>query len=997
VTQLTEESLADPSSLSRVTLDTVNEAPTESQQRAIEHQNGPALVLAGPGSGKTFVLIHRYARLVRARVRPERILLLTFGHNAAAQLRDRMREAHLAMAAAGETSVVDPEYGAFTFHAFAMGLVREFAGLVGLASRPRTLGTADKLRLLQDIVSDLRPRHYSSPALPNHELKTIADVISDAKEERVRPAALAEWAARSHVGETPIGALKREKLGDIASIYAEYVRRGREQGLFDLDDQILLALELLDHEAVRSEVQSRYESLMVDEYQDTSDAQAELVAAVAGSGANVLVVADDDQSIYKFRGASRHNVIKFRARYPGCAVYPIKENRRSTPQIVRASLALMEGRPHREAKELEPIKPDGERVRLTLAPDTDSEALAVADRIIAMRAEGLGEYRDFAVLGRKRAHLDLVARGLRQRNVPFHFPGKRDFFRQPVVKAARALLRLAVDPDDDALYARLMETAAYRVGPSRFRLLREARELDVQVRTLVSRGAELGLSTDEQVRFERLVADVEALGLMKDGEGHLEVIQSAYERSRYLGLVDYADELRALDGFALLRKLTELAWRFVGEQPDATLEDCVAHLDLLEETEDEDDLPAPTVDRNAVRLSTIHGAKGLEFPHVFIVQLMNGELPMREISDSLELPDDLVYRDEALPDDPHEEEERRLFYVALTRGMRSVTVTHALRRDWRRFEDSKFLDPLKVHPDVDLQPAPAARLTPPAPAEPVPFDFQLDDFNFTMVETFRTCPRRFAYRYYYRLPPRPSAEALLGRLVHETLYQGAQLRRQGEPVDGDRLAAIYDDLWESNRFDKRRFARLREGGRAMVATYGESPAWREARLGLIEHEFKGLQVRGHTFRGKIDRVDAPDEEHERPTLIDYKTGKPKLLEQLRFDDKLQLALYHEAARRPTGAARLDLELHYVHSGTVLRVPLTDDDIGKALYAAGKTCDEVQQAVASRSFPAQPSRWACGTCAYRPVCDEGQQLMDAPMAPVGPVIVAAAADDDDLPF
>lgn len=994
---MTEEPLALPSSLSRVTLDTVNEAPTESQRRAIDHGLGPALVLAGPGSGKTFVLIHRYARLLRARVRPERVLLLTFGHNAAAQLRERMREAHLAMAAAGETTVTEPEYGAFTFHAFALGLVREFAGLVGLPARPRTLGNAEKWRLLQQIISDLRPRHYYAPAHPTYELKTISSVIKDAKEERVRPEALAEWAARSHEGETPIGVLKREKLGDIAAIYAEYVKRGREQGLFDLDDQILLALELLEHDAVRTEVQSRYESVMVDEYQDTSDAQAELVATVAGPAANVLVVADDDQSIYKFRGASRHNVIKFRTRYPGCAVYAIKENRRSTPQIIRASLAVMEGRPHREPKELEPIRPDGLPVTLTLAPDTDSEALAVADKIKAMRAEGLGEYRDFAVLASKRAHLDLVARALRQRNVPFDFPGKREFFRQPVVKAALALLRLAVDPDDDLLYARLMETETYRVGPARFSLMREARELDAPVRTLAPRCAELGLSPEEQARFTRLTFDVEALGLLKDSEGPLEVIQSAYERSRYLGLVDAADELRAIEGYAMLRKLTELAWRYVGDEPDASLADCIAHLNLLEETEDEDRLPAPLVDRDAVRLSTIHGAKGLEFPHVFVVQLMNGELPGREFSDNLELPDELVYREEALPEDPHEEEQRRLFYVALTRAMNSVTVTYSLRRDWRPLEASKFLDPLKIHPDVVPKPAPAARLTAPAPVEPVPFDFVLGDFNFTMVETFRACPRQFAYRYYYRLPPRPSAQALLGRLVHETLYQGAQLRRRGEAVDGDRLAAIYDELWETNRFDKRRFASLREEGRAMLATYGESTAWRDATFGLVEYEFPGLQVRGHLFRGKIDRVDASEGESGRPTLIDYKTGKPKLLEQLRAGDKLQLALYHEAAIGPTGAAHLDIELHYLKDGSVVRVPLTDDEIGRSLYGASKTCDEILQALNTREFPTKPSPWACGTCAYRPVCDEGQQLIDTPAPAAEPAAVATTLDDDEIPF
>lgn len=766
-----------------------DDAPTPTQQAAIDHETGPALVLAGPGSGKTFILIRRYTRLVSAGMQPERILLLTFGRNAAAELRTRLRTHHqIGAAAEGTPATTDVNYGAFTFHAFALGLVREFSNLIGLPPQMRILGTAEKWRLLRDIVHEARPAHLYSPTQPTYELRTIARVISDAKSERVAPGALIEWAAHGHDGESPLDALRRAKLGEIGRVYAEYVRRGRSEGLFDLDDQIILALELLGNDAIRAEVQSRYDHTMVDEYQDTSDAQAELVGAIAGPAANLMVVADDDQSIYKFRGASRHNVIKFRARYRTCAVYPIAENRRSTPQIVRASVALMNGRPHRETKDLSPIKPDGAAVNLVFAPDVDSEALLVADRISALQRGGAA-YKDVAVLGRKRVHLELIARALRERGIPFHFPGRRDYFKRPVMKAVMALLRAAQEPDDDMLYPRLMELSPYQVGTARFGLLKEARELGVPIRTLIGRATELGMSDVEAERFARLAADVEQLALMKDAESPLEVLQTAYERSRYVGLIDETDDLRQMDGYALLRKLTDLIWEHVGENPDASLSDCLDHLSLLEETEEEDDVPEPAVDRDAVRLSTIHGAKGLEFPHVFVVELMEWELPMRERAESLELPEQLVYRDESLPDDPHEEEERRLFYVAMTRAMSSLTVSYARSRGWRTWDPSPFLLPLRNHSDVSEQRAPTTRLRPPERAEAVPFTVTIDAFNFTMLESFRRCPRQFAFRYYYRLPPAPSAGALLGRLVHETLYQAAKLRRSGDAVDEARVAS----------------------------------------------------------------------------------------------------------------------------------------------------------------------------------------------------------------
>lgn len=184
----------------------------------------------------------------------------------------------------------------------------------------------------------------------------------------------------------------------------------------------------------------------------------------------------------------------------------------------------------------------------------------------------------------------------------------------------------------------------------------------------------------------------------------------------------------------------------------------------------------------------------------------------------------------------------------------------------------------------------------------------------------------------------------------------------------------------------------------MVWRYAESEAWRSGRFDLIEERFAGLQIGGHLFEGKIDRVDAATAV-ERAVLIDYKTGRPKLLDQLTFDDRLQLIIYREAASRRADAAKFDVELHYLEDASVLRVPLTPKQIDNSLYAATKTCDEIVQATASRQFPAQPSAWACPSCPYRPVCDEGRAALE----PFSSVLVAptpvsvAKAPDDEIPF
>ncbi|MDQ6857480.1 MAG: ATP-dependent helicase [Chloroflexota bacterium] len=974
--------------------------PTLTQQAAIDHDRGPALVLAGPGSGKTFVLVQRCTRLVSDGIPAETILLLTFNHNAAAQLRTRLRSAHLGLLAAGERVQADPDYQAFTYHAFAMDLVREFATFAGLPSAPRLVGTAAKWRMLREIVADLRPGHFYMPSQPTFELATIERVIRDAKREAVPPQRLIEWAERRHEAETPLDALKREKLGQIGRIYEEYVRRGRERRLFDFDDHILLALELLRVDAIRTEMAARYAYMMVDEYQDTSDTQSDLITAIASPEANLLVVADDDQSIYKFRGASRHNVLAFRQRYPACSVYSIAENRRSTPQIVRASLSIMAGRPNREEKALVPIKGDGSPVQVVVSPDLDSEAIAIADRIRADHDAGTLVYRDFAILARKRAHLETVAAALRERKVPFHFRSRRDYFRLAPVKAAVAMLRLALEPDDNQLYARLMQVSTYAVGTARFALMKEYRETGAQIRSLLPRAVDLGLSFDERDRFAHLVRDVEDLALLKDSESPDEVLRTALERSRYVGLLDEPDPLRQLDGFALLRKLTGVIDEFALDEPHASLGDCLEYLQFLEAASEDDEVPEADVERDAVLLSTIHGAKGLEFPHVHVAQLVAGELPARERADALALPNELVYHDEALPQDPHEEEERRLFYVACTRAMETLSISRARKADWKDLEPSPFLAPLVDHTDVGFSEARRERLREPDALEAVPFEFRIDAFNFTMIQTFRRCPRQFAYRYYYRLPQASSGSAHLGQLAHETLFQAAQRRLRGDAIGGDEVVGIFDELWDATRFDKQRYAALRDTGRDMMKRYGDSPVWRESELELIEHEFHGLPVHGHPFDGKIDRVDAPVKRDgtERRRLVDYKTGRPKLPEQMYFDDRLQLALYREAAARQTGTEQFDLEFHFLQDGSVVRLDLSETDISRTLYAAGKTADEIGEAVRTRQFPVKASAWNCPTCPYRAVCDEGKTLLAAEVAAVTVEgTPALAKDEEELPF
>ena len=385
------------------------DAALDDEQRiAVDHGDGPCLVLAGPGSGKTRIIVERFHRLSALGVGAGQQLVLTYTRKAADEMRVRVERAHGGFADDAPLT---------NYHSFALRVVREWGWLLGISPVLRIADAAERWLHVEAVLDELRPTLLWNPLRPHDLMDPLLDIIGTAKQELVTPEAYAAWAAvRLETSEDPAERIVLERHADVARVYARLDERYRRAGVFDFDDCILYAERLIrEQPAARSAIADRITHVMVDEYQDTNYAQAKLVETLVSGHRNLFVVADDDQSIYKFRGASRANLDRFSREYPEHRQLVLTHNYRSTEQIVTASRAVISvaSPATRIEKHLVADRGPGAAVEVWQAPDERSEAMAVARECARLIAGGTRP-ADIAWLFRQHIDMQPAMRALRQ-------------------------------------------------------------------------------------------------------------------------------------------------------------------------------------------------------------------------------------------------------------------------------------------------------------------------------------------------------------------------------------------------------------------------------------------------------------------------------------------------------------------------------------------------------------------------------------------------------
>ncbi len=637
------------------------EGCTDPQKEAIRHRDGPLLVLAGPGSGKTRVITRRIAYLIGDGVPARNILAITFTNKAAGEMSERV-------VALG----TPPGAWISTFHSFCARMLRSFASRLGLTSNFTIYDTADSLAAIK------RATRETAVNLEDSTPGAIAQFISNAKNRLEGP-------------EDVSVSLRPETL-KVARIYSAYQRILKSNNAVDFDDLLLLMVRLLkEHADVLSRLQQRFTHILMDEYQDTNHAQYLIARYLASAHRNICATGDPDQSIYGWRGANLSNILEFEKEYPDAAVVRLEQNYRSTKRILRAASTLIEHNVARKEKALWTDNDEGERINLLRCEDEGDEARRIAQDIVRRIARREVSPRDVAVFYRTNAQSRVLETALRGMQLPHEVVQGTAYYQRTEIKDILAYLRLLVNPADDVSLERVINRPLRRIGNTSLRRLREwANRESVSLFDALARPQEAGVKGPALTgigEFRKLIESLNRLPKTPVAPIVEEVI-SVTEFERYLRTLD-----NSADRIENVRELISAAVEYDRAEPEGDLSGFLESVVLAADTDRWD--PSD----GAVTLMTLHAAKGLEFPAVYVTGLEDGMLPLMVDDDNCDL-----------------EEERRLLFVGITRAMRHLTLSVAetrMRFGVRHFTTpSRFLEELPEDvvsgglPDMFLQTTP---------------------------------------------------------------------------------------------------------------------------------------------------------------------------------------------------------------------------------------------------------------------------------------------------
>jgi DNA helicase-2/ATP-dependent DNA helicase PcrA len=621
------------------------ESLTEPQREAVAHRDGPLLVLAGPGSGKTRVITHRIAYLLESGVHASQILALTFTNKAADEMQRRVAELAPSPNSSPTRGRVWGGVWLSTFHRFGAMLLRRYAEHVGLQPNFTIYDTSDSRQTIKRIIEtrDINTLNYSPDRL--HE------AISDAKNKLITPDRY-EPRASSMLGRV------------VAQVYPAYQERLLASSAVDFDDLLLHVAQLLyEHEEIRAELDERFRYVMVDEYQDTNRAQYVILRALSTDYPNLAVTGDPDQSIYGWRGADLNNILEFEHDYPNVKIVRLERNYRSTKKILRIADALIGHNIKRKKKELWTENDDGTSVRLAAYADQDREAADIAEQIRAAVESGRRKPSDFAIFYRVNALSRALEKALHAAAIPFQMIRGQEFYARKEIKDVLAYCQLVNNPRDDVAFERTVNTPprgigrktierltehAYRFGLSLLDAARDAHEIE-------------GLPRGAAAKVSAYVTIIDRIAAVVHGDVE-EIIGIVLEASGYRASLAGSDDEQDQNRLANIEELLTDARQFDEQHPGGgKLEDYLEHTWLVNETDNWD------TETDKATLMTLHAAKGLEFPVVFIVAVEDGVLPHERIGQH---PDEL-------------EEERRLAFVGITRAKEELQLSYAVTRDYR--------------------------------------------------------------------------------------------------------------------------------------------------------------------------------------------------------------------------------------------------------------------------------------------------------------------------
>jgi len=867
------------------------------------HKNGPILVVAGAGTGKTTVITRRIAWLIeQGLAQPEEILALTFTDKAAREMEERVDL--LVPYGVVNTNIM-------TFHSFGDRILREFGLEIGLRLDYVVMPGFAQLVFLQNLMKDLPP-HQLKYYKPMHDPMSLTNALlrhfSRLKDEDITPSQYTKVAKlMTRTATSAATKLEAAKYTELSWLYQRYVTAGRDAGRIDFGDQIQLALEVLKRPNLAATIQKRYKFIMVDEYQDTNVAQNKLLMLLHDqTRRNFMVVGDDDQSIYQFRGAAIANILAFKAQFPRARQIVLRHNYRSSQTLLNLSYRLIQFNNPDRLEVRNKIdkrligRKGGSLPHLQQFSSLPDELEFVADRIAELIKLGTPPPQ-IAVLLRKNNQADLITPYLKRRGITYNLTQATSLVEQPSVRMLLNLIRFLHDQTDSTALYSLLQSEVYQI--------------DLQNLSLIAARARRSHRPLAEFILETLESDdviSTAVGQLQEFRSQIrelsagELLYNYLVHTKYLSqLVDAAQtddsaahKIQHISEFFNFIKQFELASR------DVDLVAFATYAGEINASGNELSTDSP-LDNNAVNITTIHKAKGLEFEAVFLIDVVQNTFPSPNRAETITLPAALIKE----KDTPgwHIKEERRLFYVGLTRAKSELYVTASLDHGGVRakkisqFSIEAFGQAPAFQPTVGL--ANINKITQFDRQPSLPFDplaVLINDgwlhLSVNQVADYLRSPREFWYWHVLNLPKGPFHSLIYGSAVHAAMaaYYTARNSDGGQPVALKDLYAVFDSQWRSEGFVSlsHEQERRRQGRQVLRHFYTREQKQERYPIHLEEPFLLSLPDLKMRLSGRYDAV-YDDNSEKGVEIRDFKTGNvdTEAKARKRLRDSIQLGIY----------------------------------------------------------------------------------------------------------
>jgi len=964
-------------------MDKVLEGLNKEQVQAVTHKEGPLLIIAGAGTGKTRVITQRIAWLINEGLaKTDEILALTFTDKAAKEMQERVD----ILMPYGYTDI-----WISTFHAFGDRLLRENSLVAGLNPDFKVLSRPEAAVFFREHLFEFPLEYYRPLAEPTRFIEALISFFSRAKDEDISAKDYFKYAQdfmiKAKAGPKDEAALElAAQQMEVAGAYAKYQELLAREGLVDFGNQFYLSLQLLrEHPLVLQNYQKQFKYILVDEFQDTNFAQFQIVKLLAGSAKNITVVADDDQCIYRWRGAAYSNVLNFIQEYSGAKQITLIRNYRSTQAILDSAYQLIQyNNPERfEIK----AKIDKHLIGLTkggrkpehLHFDTYSTEADKVSKIIKEKV-GSGEFRfrDFAILVRSNSDAQGFIQSLNMQNIPWQFSGNQGLYSREEVKLCINFLRVAANPSDSLSLYYLASSEIYKVDLTELALCnhfswRRNRSLYSVFNDLEKIPELEQVQEKTREKIKQVLADIEKFLRVSRDETTGRLLYSFLTDTGYLKRLTHNPSLEKETKIQNIAKFFNQVSDFELVAKEDRVISFIQHLNLLIDSGDDPPTVEADLEEDAVNILTIHKAKGLEFRVVFLVSLVQGKFPVPKRSQQISLPDALIK--EILPSgDFHTQEERRLFYVGMTRAKEELYLTSADDYGGKRLrKPSQFVaealgkevgmgaEKKKSAAIESIQRFAAVKEMPKA-APPKIAEDKLITLSYYQIDDYLTCPLKYKYVNILRVPIMEHHTVIYGRAMHEAVSQYFLRKLNGKSMKVDELL----DCFEAN-FDPQGFLdanhqeeRFRIGREALVRFYNDEER-RQSSPKSIEEGFSFV-LGENKIAGRFDRIDM---EKEGAVIIDFKTSEIKAQKEAdkRCKESKQLALYALAYQHIFGVMPAAVELYFLESGIIGRARLGDEELDKVK----EDIEVVSAGIRSQEFPAKPEYKACTYCAYNQIC------------------------------